>query len=280
MKNGLVRATENLKVGWQLGIYSLKFTLAHKQLLILPLISVIAMLTAIGLLFIGLKDIHSTAIVIISLFAGYFSCIYISIFFNVMTIAMVNSYLENKTASFSDGFYTAIDRGLAILLWTLITGTVGLLIRLLNVIEQKLHLPEILSAILDVAWAAATYFVVPIICFRGARTFGGLYHASAELIKNVWGDGVARIIGASFFVSVFMFPLLLAFYGVSHLENIPYQTELYIGLGILTVIVAAFANVMSATLQTLFYKYADSQYTPPDLNQALMKQAIVYKPGQ
>lgn len=281
MKDGLVRATKNLRVGWQLGLYSLKFTLAHKRLLILPLLSVLAMLTAIGLLFIGLKDTTlSAAIVIIGLFVGYFSCIYITIFFNVMTIAMVNSYLEKNTAYFSDGFYTAIDRAAAILLWTFITGSVGLLIRLLNVIEEKLHLPEILSAILDVAWAAATYFVVPIICFRGARSFRGLYSASAELIKKVWGDGVARIVGASFFVSIFMLPLLFAFYGVSHLESYPYQRELYIGLGVLAAIVTAFANVMSATLQTLFYKYADSQYTPPDLDQELMKQAIVYKPGQ
>ncbi len=279
MKNGLIRVAENLKVGWRLGIYSLKFTLAHKPLLLLPCLSMIAMLTAMGLLLIGLQDAHSAAI-IIGLFAGYFSCIYITIFFNVMTISMINSYLETKTASFGEGFYTAMHRASAILLWTLITGSVGILIRLLNVIEEKLHLPNILSTLLDVAWAAATYFVVPIICFRGASTFKDLYGESSRLIKNVWGDGVTRIIGASLFVSIFMIPLMFAFYGVSRLENHTYQIELYISLGILTAIVAAFANVMSATLQTLFYKYADTQYTPPDLNQALMQQAVVYKAGQ
>lgn len=277
MKNALI----NFKVGWQLGVYSLQFTLRHKSLLLLPFLSVIAMITACGLLFIGLKDIHdSPLIVMVGLLAAYFICIYIAVFFNVMTIAMVNSYLEKHTASFRDGFYAAVDRSMAILCWSLITGSVGLLIKLINEIEEKLHLPEILSAILEVGWAAATYFVVPIICFKGSKSPSDLYHESSLLIKNVWGDGVMRIIGSGFFVMVCTIPLWFAFYGISHLENTPYQRELYVGLGIIAAIVLAFSNVMSATLQTIFYKYADNQYTPPDLNPSLMTQAIVYKPGQ
>ncbi len=136
------------------------------------------------LIYLDAKDIHSTALVILVCVLAYFACIYIAIFFNVMLIAMVNDYLEQKSPSFAKGFSRAIHRAPAILVWTLITGTVGILIRMLSALEEKLHIPSILSAILDVGWAAATYFVVPIICFQGSTSPRALYDESAKLIRQ------------------------------------------------------------------------------------------------
>ncbi len=276
---------ENIKVGWRLGLYSFRFVMTHKSLLLLPLFSALSIMLALALIYFAtndalirfnVKDIHLTAIIMLACVMAYFSCIFIAIFFNVMLIAMVNDYFENKRLSFVVGYSRAAHCIPAILSWALITGSVGILIKMLEALEEKLHIPSILSALLEVGWAAATYFVVPIICFQGSASPSVLYDESARLIRQTWGEGVLKIIGASLFMFVLGIPLYLAFVVLFNTTS-AYHTHLYIILGIASLFMMMLAAIMNGTLQTVFYKYADSQYIPPDFQSEFLTQAVIHK---
>ncbi|MCS5710401.1 DUF6159 family protein [Candidatus Berkiella aquae] len=267
---------QNLKAGWNLGLYSCRFAFEHKALLLLPFLSVLSMIGAVVLLFLAAENVK-TDIVWLMIIGGYFICIFISIFFNVVLVKMVNDYLEQRKASLLEAFNVATNRIPAILVWTLVTGSVGILIRLIEALEEKLHIPSILSAILDVGWGAVTYFIIPIICFQGIASPKGLYEQSKYLINKVWGDGVVKIIGASLFVFLFLLPLGLIAASVSHLPPFPYQNIVYWVLGILAALMIAFTNVMAGTLQTMFYKYAQSNTLPADFDKSLIEHVAMVK---
>jgi len=204
------------------------------------------------------------------------------IFFNVALIAIVNEYLEGREPSYLKGFNAAINRAPIILVWSLVVGTVGLFIRAIEAIEEKFHLPAIFSFLLDVGWAAATYFIVPIICFKSEASPKDLYNESARLISNVWGGGVVRIIGANLFVAVITIPISIAmFYIVQWMAYTPslapYEMQVYAAMGFILLLLCAFTFIINSTLQTLFYKYADTKFLPPDINEDLINKAIVHK---
>ena len=270
---------DNIKAGWSLGLYACKFTLNNPKLFILPLLSAAAMFGAFVAVFYAVVDKSSWQLTVISFLMAYFVCIYIAIFFNVALVSMVNQKLEGREISIIQGFNAALNRAPIILFWSLVTGSVGLVIRLIEGIEEKLHLPSILSFLLDVGWAAATYFVVPIICFQSKTSPKALYHESGRLIKNIWGEGVVKFVGASLFVMVVTLPIgLLVFvvgYHLSKIPNIP--MSIYGVLGFIIALLIAFGTIINGTLQTLFYKYADAKFLPSGLSENLISKAVIRK---
>ncbi len=272
---------DNIKTGWNLGLFASRFAFANPKLLILPLLSVTAMFCALCAIFYAVGDHSGWAMIVVSCLMAYFGYIYIAIFFNVSLIASVNHKLEGREISIIAGFKVAFNRTSTILFWTLVAGSVGLFIRMIEALEDKFHIPSILSFILDVGWAAATYFVLPIICFQGNNSPKGLYQESVRLIQNVWGRGVVKIIGASLFVMVITSPvimiLLLIGYYASAPEMAPYKMPIYATIGSLIALIIGFATIINGTLQTIFYKYADVKYLPPGLSENLINQAVVRK---
>lgn len=276
---------ENIKVGWLLGRYSFRFVLTHKSLLLLPLLSTLSIITALALIYfvagdvlnlLDGKDTHSTWVVILACVIAYFSCIFITIFFNVTLIAMVDDYFRKNTFSFAKGFGLAVYRIPGILSWTLITGSVGILIRMIAALEQKFDIPSIVSSLLEVGWAAATYFVVPIICFYDSASPSALYDESARLIRQTWGEGVIKIVGASLFTFVICIPLYIAFLVLVNTSS-AYHIQLYTILGIAALLMMMFTATINGVLQTIFYNYADSQYIPPGFNSEFLTNAVIHK---
>lgn len=270
---------ENIKTGWKLGIYGCQFALKHPKLLILPLLSAAAMFGVFFAAAYTFQKSSSIGPLVGALIFAYFSCVYIVIFFNVALVAIVSQYLEGQEPSLIDGFNAAINRAPIILVWALVVGSVGLLIRGIEALEEKFHIPSILSFVLDVGWAAATYFVVPIICFQSKATPKDLYNESARLISNVWGAGVVRIIGANAFVTIITLPLTLtliyALQWMAKTPSVPYALQIYAVIGAIVVLMVALTTIINGTLQTLFYKYADTQFTPSDFSVDLIDKAIV-----
>jgi hypothetical protein len=71
-------------------------------------------------------------------------------------------------------------------------------------------------------------------------------------------------------------PLYLAFVVLFNTTS-AYHTHLYIILGIASLFMMMLAAIMNGTLQTVFYKYADSQYIPPDFQSEFLTQAVIHK---
>jgi hypothetical protein len=102
--------------------------------------------------------------------------------------------LNGRPVSIRRGIAEACARWQSVLLWSLVAGVVGLIIRAL---EQRLSIiGRIIAGFIGLAWSVASIFAIPIL----ARTPGfsnpfKVLSQSAETIKRTWGETLAGYVG-------------------------------------------------------------------------------------
>src|SRR5579862_9801892 len=136
----------DLSTGWWIGVYSYKFVFKKPKLFIFPLLAAASFTIGVMLLFHATGIIvnytqgslnfsesgqHGTMVYLSVMIACYFIGVFSSVFFNVAAIFTVNQYLTGTNASIIQGISFAFTKMTAIIVWTLISGTVGLLLMIL-----------------------------------------------------------------------------------------------------------------------------------------------------
>jgi Family of unknown function (DUF6159)/Membrane domain of glycerophosphoryl diester phosphodiesterase len=118
---------------------------------------------------------------------------FVIIFFNTALMAAVAKQLDGEEATVADGLRAASRWIVEILAWSLIAGTVGLVIQ---IVEERLGRGRLIGRLVDAAWTTATFFIIPVIIFEGQSDLQAL-RRSAELFKKQWGTEVAGRLGLS-----------------------------------------------------------------------------------
>src|SRR6185369_6094688 len=91
----------------------------------------------------------------------YLGSMFLATFFNVAFYNEILAALSGESVSLGRGFRFAMTRLKAILMWSLLAGVVGLVIKAL---EERLGLiGRIVVRLIGVAWSVASVFAVPII---------------------------------------------------------------------------------------------------------------------
>lgn len=293
----------DVKSGWNIGIYSYKFVLKNSKLLIYPLLSGICFALAAWLLFHVFNSMYGKTgfeiysnngnltpqgyILLGISIISYFIAIFFSIFFNVATVFTVNNYLSgNNDNSIINGIKFSIKKIPAIFAWTLIAGTVGIFLKIIDYIEEK-RKTHILSNIMGIAWAVATYFVVPVICFKTDVNPYLLIKDSISTMKEAWnGNGqFSRIMGSQLVTLVLFLFVYFLFQGLSSMAGSTNQgIELYnftngftftgIAFIFLIGVLIALSNVTNTTLKTIYYRYLTEGFVPKDISANLLEAAI------
>jgi hypothetical protein len=121
------------------------------------------------------------------LFAFYFVCYFVQIFFNCALMASANQAFCGGKANVSDGLGMAWARLPQIIMYAAFAATVGMILRTL---EERVGLVgRIIIRVLGVTWSVMTYFIAPVIVFEGLGAFEGV-NRSAGLIKKTWGESL------------------------------------------------------------------------------------------
>ncbi len=132
--------------------------------------------------------------VIITLIA-YFGGLYIIIFCNSALVAAARERLEGGDPNVMSGIRAVAPMWLAILGWTLITGTVGLILRALQAAAENQDSPvarivgTILISIIGAVWAYITFFVIPVLVVERVGPFSAI-RRSAGMLRRSWGEQV------------------------------------------------------------------------------------------
>ena len=192
-----------------------------KELLLFPVVSaIISMLVIVAFVvpfFLGLAAGYSGQYFWFTLFVLYFILYFISVFFTAGIIGAANIRLRGGDPKFSDGIKIASKNIHRLFLWTLIAGTVGILIRVVKGRRGNI-IGSIVSFFLKAAWELLTFFVIPIIILEKKGVVGSAKR-SLELFKKTWGETVIGqfSIGSIFAVAALLgfIPLLLAFFSGS-----------------------------------------------------------------
>ena len=109
----------------------------------------------------------------------------IALFFQAAVIFGAMERLDGGDPTISSSLAAARKKLGAIMLWALIATTIGLALRAIS--ERAGALGRIGSAIAGMAWAVATFFVLPIVLFEGTNSFAAVKR-SGTLISQRWGS--------------------------------------------------------------------------------------------
>jgi uncharacterized membrane protein len=180
--------------------------------------------------------------------AAYFGVYFCMIFFNAACIAAIEKAKKDSIVSIRSGIEGALANFFALLCWSLITATVGLLIRMLERLEP---IGKFVSDLLGIVWGVATFFVVPIIVMEKTGAIKSIQEANNPSLSS-WAPQLIGNVGFWLFAWLLLFPpilLIKAFDGSILTPTIGYPLLVY-GLGIIAVI-----SALGAIFQTALYHF-------------------------
>jgi len=235
---------------------------------ILSIIAAIVLLTTTGGLgyFIGGEE-GSEGGVYVGTFLSYMAIAIITVFWNAAIIASAHERMTAGTnPSFSYGIKQAMKCLPQIVIWGLISGTVGLIIMALESMRDSKNpvvgiFGMIASWIVRVAWWITTFFVVPMIVLDNISV-GESMSKSPELFKQTWGEDVVSTTGTgiiNFLVCLLIVVICLPLFALG---------EIGIGLGILVMFVGIAVSVLffsacEAVNRVSLYYFAKTGESPP-----------------
>ena len=208
-------------------------------------------------------------------FAGYMAISIVVTFWNSAIVANSHIRLTGGDPKFMDGVSAAMSKLHIIIIWGIIAGTVGLLLKLLNQAarEQKggaAIVAIILTAIGAAIWWMMTFFMIPHMIIEG-KGIGESLKSSKQMFYKSWGENITSGIGIGLIGGFFIIVLaILTFVLVIALG--PFW---YIGLAIgafAISIAIAWMNAAEQVAVTALYLYSKNGEMPQIYQDLGMKQ--------
>ena len=215
---------------------------------------------------------------IVTLFLIYFVTVMIATFFNAALIGATLKRLRGEDPTFRDGLRLASGRIGAILGYSAIAATVGVI---LQVIRSKSNTAgDIGAGLLGAAWGVATFLVVPVLVAEDVGPADAI-RRSGSLLKKTWGEQFAGNVslGLISFVAMAAVALvgaLLIWLAAALGSSIAIGgaiTLLVIAIAVIAVIFSA----LNAIYKAAVYEYAADGLTAAAFGQDALSHAFVPK---
>jgi Family of unknown function (DUF6159) len=251
--------------GWLLTKESWGIVRGDRTLLVFPVVAGYAGLI-VAAIFIGVAVIlrsyvASDALMIAVLVVGAYVLAVVSIFCNVALSYCAARSLEGHDSTTSEGFAAARERFRLILGWALVQIMVGALISLVQALIEEAAggiIARVVGSFANLAWGAASFFVLPIIALEGLGPSDALKR-STEIIRARWGEGVAgsAAIGGLLALLVFLPGAAMIFAGVALRIRPPAIAIALIVIGVVVIVVGVVVQTaITATFRVALYRFA------------------------
>lgn len=123
----------------------------------------------------------------------YLVSMVVATFMNVAFYNEIFRALAGEPVSVRHGLRFALGRFPAILLWSLLAATVGLIIR---AIEERLGwVGKVVMAFIGTAWSVAAVFAIPVLIRRADSNPFAVLRDSVSTLKRTWGESLAGFVG-------------------------------------------------------------------------------------
>lgn len=277
---------ERLAYGWELARESWHVLKLDKELLVFPLVSGVCCLLVLasfgvplwnspyaGVLFED-RQIPNDPIAWLILFAFYAVNYFVIVFFNSALVACAIIRFRGGDPTVADGFRASLNRLPQILGWSLVSATVGLLLRVVESRSQKAG--RIAAGLLGAGWTIATYFVVPVLVVERVGPVEAVKR-SLSILRRTWGEAVAAHFGIGFFVFlaslVAMIPLVGGIMVIGAGQAL--LGGALIAGGILAMIlVSLVSSALNSILLAALYLYAADGAVPRHFDDRLLRSAF------
>jgi hypothetical protein len=252
-----------LKTGVVLTKDSLLVIRHNPKLALFPVVSGVAgiafLAVFLGVTF-GFASLDMGAGVLGGLFLTYLVLTFVSSFFTAGLVHQTRSVLSGAEPSLGDGIAAAWERKTPILVWSLISATVGIII---NAVESSdSRVARIFGAVFGLAWTLMTFFVIPVVVFERTSTTG-MFKRSAGLFRDTYGETPISLLGIQLVSALVALPFVApGFYLYS-------SGVASVGIGLLLVGVLL-SYLLTQTLQgvvkTTLYLYAQEGEKPSEFD--------------
>lgn len=254
-----------LKTGWGLAMDGLGVLRDDPELAVFPLVAGVAGLAYLALLF-GVVSVVGTSDgleLYAVLFALYVGTTFVASFFTAGLVHETREAFEGREPTFRGGIAAAWANVGTILVWALVSATVGVVIRAIE--NQSGVVGDLLAGLFSVAWSILTYFVVPVIVFEDVGVTAAISR-SGETFKDTWGETAGAGFGVGLITVVFVGAAIVVsaalFYGASSVGS-AIGTEGALVVGVVLVVLAYLASVtLGAIARTALYVYATEGLAP------------------
>ena len=138
--------------------------------------------------------------VAVGTFISYFVVSVITVFWNAAIIASAYERMTTgRNPSFSYGIKQAMKCFPQILIWGLISGTVGVIISFFEAMAESDNIVvaiigHIISFMISFAWWMTTFFVVPMIVLENSGVFESM-KKGPKLFDETWGENIVASVG-------------------------------------------------------------------------------------
>jgi hypothetical protein len=252
---------------WELVKASWGVLQADKELIIFPIVSACAMLIilisfavpmfAAGL-FEGILGGATAApfqfLGYALLFLFYLTQYFVIIFSNSALVGAAMIRLKGGDPTVADGYRIAFQNIGPILGFTLISATIGLVLRWL---AQRGVLGRLVVTIIGLAWNLATYLVVPVLVVEGVGPIEAIKR-STGMLKNTWGEQIGGNISIGLIFGILIFSTIVV--GVVVIAGLAFLTQSIVLIVPSTLIFVATILILSLISSTLSGIYSAAVY--------------------
>ena len=257
---------------FQLVAQSYRILTQDKELMVLPLISgcvTVAVVAAVVLGF-GIDTAQFSGdrrALYLPLFVVYVVTYAISIFFQAAVVAGATERMAGGDPTVGSALGAAARRAGPILMWAVVGATVGMALRIIH--DRIGFVGKIVANLLGVAWALATFFIVPVLVLED-RSIGDSFKRSVSVFRSTWGETVVgqTTLGAA---AICAWLTLIAVTGLlAMVIGVAAVTVLAVGAVFLMVFFSALQGIYVASL----YRFAAGDGGSHGLDTMLMRQAF------
>ena len=265
---------------------SFRFLRADKEILWFPVLAFLLQCFLLGLFFFAFiagyvavaeGTTHQSAVVYALVFGVYIVCAFTLALAQAGIAHIVSTRLHGGNATLGEGIGVAVSHAGSLLVWSIITSTVGIILR--SIAERSRILGAIVAALFGVMWGVLTYFVVQAIVIDNKDAFAAI-HQSGATFRKTWGETLMSNIslGLVFFVAHLL--VLCAGIGLT-VAVVSTGSQPVVLIGILLLYVVWFIGAtlvqssLDSILRTLLYVYASEGMVPQNFNKELLDQMLV-----
>jgi hypothetical protein len=207
---------DRMSASWALARSSWQVLRQDKQLVLFPIVSglgclVVLVSFAVPLAFIpqwdrfmdGQGNVQVPPWIYAVGFAFYFCTYFVIIFCNAALVSCTLMRFSGQTPMLAAGFAAAASRLPQIAAWSLVSATVGLVLKIIENANEKVG--QIVSALLGTAWTVLTYFVVPVLVVEKVGPFEAI-RRSMQILRKTWGEALVGRMGVGFILFLLFLP--------------------------------------------------------------------------
>lgn len=255
---------------WKMAVASWQVLQSEKQLMAIPILSfvataAVAIISGSAIYFSlahhrvvepGQSELSATPLTYAVGAVAYLLITFVVTFFTAALVAGARERLLGGDPTLGSAFGVAYNRLGPIFLWSLLTGTVGLV---LNAIQNRAgFLGAIIVRMIGMAWQIVTWLAVPVIVVEGTGPITSLKR-SAGLFRQTWGENLIGQVGFGLIGFLFMLPGLV----IAGLLAVTQPVAGLVAGGIWIAVMSVVTSTLSGIFRTALYQFAAGEPVPP-----------------